>query len=152
MQKPGDKPAIDSEYERYWHDSFPMGAFSREPLACYFETKKVLPVCPALESIRHNAEAYINLGRSRTVLFVALYEESDVCEEEKIEAFLLAPGTSVVINQKVWHFAPIPVDEDNLFLLMLGRKNIILNKDGSAEVDPDEIAVHELKQKVSVNI
>jgi ureidoglycolate lyase len=146
IQKPAGEPDIENQYVRLWHDIVPFNLFSDDQCIGYFETKKVPPVCTVLESIIHNAEAYVSLGDSRLVLFVALPKNEKEPDESTVRAYLFQAGQSVIIKKGVWHWSPYPLDSDNPFLLMLGKSNLI-STDKGLEGDPKEIVVVNLDKE-----
>ena len=129
-----------------------MKYFSNDPLLSFFETKKVQPICKSLLCIFNNSEAYINLGKSRLIVFVASSKGKFICDESSIRAFLIKPGQSVEISKGIWHFSPFPIDEDNEFLVMLGKKNVILGKNGEISLNPGEVIETNLENEYMVNI
>jgi len=152
IEKPNTKANIDNTYERYWHDFIDMSFFSKNPLVSYLETKKVLPLCKSLICFFYNSEAYINLGNSRLVIFAAPSKGKYICDEERIKAYLINPGQSVVISKGVWHFAPFPLDENNEFLAIVGKKNVLLDENGGIILNPSEVIETTLENEYLADI
>ncbi len=124
LEKPCPSPTIETGHVRQWFSIAPMDGFLAEQSISYFETKKVPIECRSLECVFFDDEAYINIGESRSVLFVALPDRDGgkAPDENSIKAFLIPPGVSVIVKHGVWHWSPYPVDCDNRYLLMLAGR------------------------------
>ena len=150
IKTPESKPNLDNYYEVTWADYLPESIFSDMPFNCYMITKKVPPICHSMECIIGNSEAYINMGKSKSILFVAPSTIEQECDEAKIKAFLLQPGESVVINAGIWHFTPIPLDCDNPFLLILAKQNLQLNSEKVISLNETLVKVKELSNSYGI--
>ena len=130
VDTPRTVPDLENAFEKTWLNYLSTGQFSGEPLICYIISKKAPVVCESMECLMNSWEAYINLGHSRTVIFVALSKSDGQCDEAGTRAFLLRRGQSVVIKEGIWHYMPIPLDEDNPFLMILAKDNLTVDESG----------------------
>lgn len=153
LGKPDNMPTIETDYVRQWFSVAPMGGFSAPQSISYFETKKVPVICDKLECIFHDDEAYINIGTSQSVIFVAASQKGrgDEPNENEIKAFLVPSGVSVIIKSSVWHWAPFPVDHDNQYLLMLAERIYQYHED-RLWINDDFVTFKELSHKYSVRL
>jgi ureidoglycolate hydrolase len=151
LEKPGQKPIRENEYMRYWHRTIPMDGFSSRPVAGYFQTKKVNPVCTVLECILTNDEAYISFGESSLVLFAAKSGPDGAPAEDGLKAFLFEKGRSPVVKKGIWHWSPFPLDCDNSFLLVLGGGNFVESGE-ELDTNGEEVKFHDLKRAYTIDV
>lgn len=85
-------------------------AYTREPLVAQNPHlgRTLAPSAPFLSSSmerhEHVEEALIPAG-APIVLAVAIHSGADAPEANNVEAFLINPGTAVVLNKGIWHDA-----------------------------------------------
>lgn len=153
LTKPDEDPTIETKNVRQWFSIVPMDGFLAQQSISYFETKKMPIICDMLECIFYDDEAYINIGTSRSIIFVAAphKDNKNKPDEHTIKAFLIPPGVSVIIKRGVWHWAPYPVDHDNKYLLVLAER-IYQHQNDRLWVNENFVIFEELSCKYSVKI
>ena len=76
-------------------------------------------------------------------MFVASSTSDSEPDIDDLKAFIFKPGHSPVVKKGIWHWAPMPLDCDNRFLLLISGDDMLATEQGLG-INTDSVLVKKL--------
>jgi ureidoglycolate lyase len=153
MKKPNTPVEIETHWLRYWHETVDLSNLEGMGMMGFMQMKRVPIICEKLLILHNSIEMYISLDGKPSIAFVAPGDpkDSNKPDVEKLEAFILENGSSIIVNKGVWHWSPFPLTETADFALGL-KNNVIFRKGDGFDVDSNEILYYDLEEAVGIEL
>ena len=153
MGKPSKELDIESHWLRYWHNTVDLSNLGGLGMMGFMQVKRVPILCESLLVLFNSIEMYISLDGKPSIVFVAPSKADNSKEPdlEAVEAFYIEGGTSVIVNEGIWHWSPFPLTESADFALGL-KNNVILQDGNGFSVDDNEILYFNLPEPIGVEV